>query len=246
MDALVSMNWRQGHIYLGCDLCLIGPVPLSGCFITGFSILYNTTMEADLYLDSVDVCRYWPASTGISCQDFMARMKGGKSDKADYAFLTSGQFQAFKLVLDAGTYLPSIELITVPQPGDKGLIPLNEPDENSLVIVTGNNRFTFEILATIWAQGVTPAYFLLVDCKGSTVDMAMVYGDFTPERLVQAIRETGLESKVKHRHMIVPGLTAPLAGDFATATNWEIEVGPVCAVEFPLFLGDRWKFSATN
>ena len=74
--------------------------------------------------------------------------------------------------------------------------------------------------------------------------MAVVYGDFTPARLAQVMAESGLESRVKHRHMIVPGLTAPLAADFATATNWEVEVGPVCAVELPLFLGDRWLFSA--
>ena len=125
-----------------------------------------------------------------------------------------------------------------------GLFPVNGPDESSLVIVTGNSRLTFEVLGTIWAQGVTPAYFLLVDCLGSTVDMAMVYGEFTPARLVQILRESGLESRVKHRHMIVPGFTAPLALKFAEATNWEVEVGPVCAAELPLFLWDRWMFSA--
>lgn len=174
----------------------------------------------------------------------MTRLAAGKGDIEDCAFLTSRQLQAFKLVLEAKTYLPSIPQLTIPQPMEEGLFPINEPDEGSLVIVTGNNRLTFEVLATIWAQGVTPAYFLLVDCLGSTVDMAMVYGDFTPTRLAQIVIESGLESRVKHRHMIVPGLTAPLAGDFAVATNWEVEVGPVCAVELPLFLGDRWIFSA--
>jgi acetyl-CoA decarbonylase/synthase complex subunit gamma len=126
---------------------------------------------------------------------------------------------------------------------EAGLFPINEPDESSLVIVSGNNRLTFEVLATIWAQGVTPAYFLLVDCLGNTVDMAMVYGEFTAMRLAQMLGTSGLESKVKHRRMIVPGWTAPLANEFAAATNWEVEVGPVCAVELPLFLGERWLFS---
>jgi hypothetical protein len=200
--------------------------------------------EADLYLTSVDLCRYWPANVAISCQDFMTRLAADKGDIEDYAFLTSEQLQAFKLVLEAKTYLPSVPLLTVPQPMERGLLPVNEPDESSLVIVTGNNRLTFEVLATIWAQGVTPAHFLLVDCLGSTVDMAMVYGDFTPARLTQILRESGLESRVKHRHMIVPGLTASLAEDFALATNWEVEVGPVCAVELPLFLGERWISAA--
>jgi hypothetical protein len=196
--------------------------------------------EADLYLNKVDPCRYWPAQAGMPCQDFIARLTADKDNTEEYPFLTPGRLQAFKIVVEAGTYLPSVPLLTVPRPMEKGLLPVNGPDESSLVVVTGNNQHTFEVLATIWAQGVTPAYFLLVDCRGSTVDMAMVYGDFTPARLAQAVRESGLESKVKHRHLIVPGWTAPLAGDFAAATHWEIEVGPVCAVELPLFLGDRW------
>jgi hypothetical protein len=200
--------------------------------------------EADLYLNTIDLCRYWPADVEMSCQDFLTRLAAGKGNIEDCTFLTSRQLQAFRLVLEARTYLPSVPQLTVPQPVEKGLIPINEPDEDSLVIVTGNNQSTFEVLATIWAQDVTPAHFLLVDCLGNTVDMAMVYGDFTPTRLAQVMTETGLETKVKHHHMIVPGLTASLAADFAIATNWQVEVGPVCAVELPLFLGERWLFSA--
>jgi acetyl-CoA decarbonylase/synthase complex subunit gamma len=175
----------------------------------------------------------------------MARLAAEEVNIENYPFLKPGQIQAFKLVLEAKTYLPAVPLLTVPQPIDKGLFPVNEPDENSLVIVTGNNRLTFEVLATVWAQGVTPAYFLVVDCLGNTVDMAMVYGDFTPQSLAQVLKESGLEDKVKHRHMIVPGLTASLADEFKSATNWEVEVGPLCAVELPLYLGERWV-SATE
>lgn len=196
--------------------------------------------EADLYTSRIDLCHYWPANAEIPCQNFINLLTAGKEDLEDYPSLSYWQFQTFKLVLQAQNYLPPVPLLTVPQPIEKGLFPLNEPDENSLVMVTGNNRLTFEVLGTIWAQSITPAYFLLVDCLGSTVDMAMVYGNFKPERLAEIVRESGLESKVKHRHMIVPGFTAPLAEAFAAATNWEIEVGPVCAIELPLFLGDRW------
>jgi CO dehydrogenase/acetyl-CoA synthase gamma subunit (corrinoid Fe-S protein) len=200
--------------------------------------------EADLYLDAVDLCRYWPAGLGMTCADFKAGWAAGKVNRGDYAFLTARQWEAFRLVLEARTYLPSVPLLTMPQPMATGLFPINEPDENALVIVTGNNRLTFEVLATIWAQGVTPAYFLLVDSSGSTVDMAMVYGELTPERLARAVAETGLEARVRHRRMIVPGLTAPLATAFAAATQWEVAAGPVCAVELPLFLGDRWILPA--
>lgn len=200
------------------------------------------TLEADLYLDRMDLGRYWPADAGLPLQDFLAQMKSGNARPADYPFLTRRRFAAFQLVLSARDFLPSVPLVTVPQPTEPELVPLNAPDENALVLVTGNNTFTFQIMATIWAQGVTPAYFLMVDCLGNTVDMAMVFGTFTPEKFSEALKKSGLDTKVKHRHMIVPGWTSSLAGDLARISNWEVEVGPLCAAEFPLYLGDRWRF----
>ncbi len=197
--------------------------------------------EASIYLDRIDVCRYWPPGAPLTCPEFMARLQAGREDSRDYPFLTPGQLQAFKLALKARNYLPTVELITLPQAVDPGVIPLNEPDENAPVLVSGNNALTFEVLGTLWAQGLTPAYFLLIDCAGNTVDMALVFEVFTPARLATALTGSGLAGMVKHRHLIVPGLTAPLAPDFAAATGWEIEVGPVCAAELPLFLGNRWR-----
>ena len=200
-------------------------------------------LKADLYLDQIDACRYWQVNATVTCENCLTQVKAGEKRIEDCSFLTSRQMQAFKLVAEADKYLPSIPLVTLPQPMEAGLFPINEPDENALVIVSGNSRLTFEFLADVWSRGVTPAHLLLVDCLGHTVDMAMVYGEFTPRQLWQALEKSGLEEKVEHRHMIVPGLTSPLVEDFMRATDWEIEVGPICAAELPLFLGDRWMFS---
>lgn len=198
--------------------------------------------QADIYLKRVDYCRYWPANTGLSCDDFLNQLKIVKEPAGNYPVLNRNMVRAFRLAQEAETYIPSVPLLTMPQPIEAGLIPINDPNKDSLVLVTGNNRLTFEVLVSIWARGITPAHFLLVDCLGSTVDMAMVFGDFTPARLVQIIKKTGLEEKVEHRHLIVPGFTSPLIQEFTIQTGWEIEAGPVCAAELPLFLGDRWIF----
>ena len=202
-------------------------------------------LRADLYLDKVDLCRYWPVDAAISCQNFLVQMRAGNASIEDCIFLTPQQKRDFKLLLEAEQYLPSVPPATAPQPMDGWLFPMNEPDENALVIVSGNSKLTFEVLATVWAQGITACYLLLVDCLGNTVDMAMVYGDFTAKRLCQAVQKSGLEEKVRHRHMIVPGVTASLVNDFRIATGWEVEVGPVCAAELPLFLGERWVSSGS-
>jgi hypothetical protein len=196
--------------------------------------------QTDLYLSKTDPCQYWPKNAPLPCQKCLARLRGGEANTGDLSFLSSRQVQAFNCLLRAESYLPAVPMITDPRPMDAGLFPINDPDENSLVIVSANSEITFEVLMAVWAQGVTPAYFLLADCLGNTVDMAMIFGEFKPERLSQILLKTELEKKVRHRRLIVPGLARPMAGEFAAATGWEIEVGPVCAAELPLFLGERW------
>lgn len=199
-----------------------------------------STLEARLYLDQMDLSAYWPKDALLSWNDFFTRFEEDKTTLDTCSFLSPAQKQAFRIALEPQTYLPSIPSIDVPQPIAPGLFPLNEPDQNGMVIVTGNSQLTFDVLASIWAQGLTPGYLLVVDCLGNTVDMAMVYQNFTPERLQQALDSSGLDEKTSHRHLIVPGFTSSLAKDFQTTTGWEIEVGPVCAAELPLFLGERW------
>ena len=68
-------------------------------------VLYNIAgvvmQDADLYLKSVDFCRYWPSNSKISCQDFMNRIAAGKVNVDEFPFLTTRQIQLFKLVLEA-------------------------------------------------------------------------------------------------------------------------------------------------
>ncbi|MFA4915281.1 MAG: hypothetical protein WC560_01240 [Syntrophales bacterium] len=195
-------------------------------------------LKTNLYLDNIDLKRYCLKNTTTPPEE-----AEDQTCLDDCPFLTSRQIQACKLAIGARTYLPSGPPIIVPQPIESDLIPLNEPDKNSMVIVSGNSRVTFEVLTAVWSQGFTPAYLLLIDCLGHTVDMAMVFGEFTPQRLKRALEKTGIERKLAHRRMIVPGLASILAVDFAKTTGWEVVVGPVCAAELPLFLGDRWVFS---
>jgi hypothetical protein len=203
-------------------------------------------LKADLYLDRVDLRQYWPVDAPIGCEHFMRSYREGKKSPENYPFLSSKLLQSLRVVLEAETYLPSVPLLTVPQPIEPGLSELNEPGRDSLVIVSVNSRLTLEVLTTVWSQGLTPAYFLFVDCMGSTVDMSVIFGDFTSARLAQAVRSSGIEEMVDHRRMLVPGLTSSLVPEFSDRTGWEIEAGPVCAVELPLYLGERWISTAYN
>jgi CO dehydrogenase/acetyl-CoA synthase gamma subunit (corrinoid Fe-S protein) len=71
--------------------------------------------------------------------------------------------------------------------------------------------------------------------------MAMIYRSFTPQRLDQSLEKNGLAAKVTHRRLIIPGIVAPLMEELAAYTGWDIQAGPICCAELPLYLGDRWQ-----
>ena len=93
----------------------------------------------------------------------------------------------------------------------------------------------------ILATTVSPFFLLLADCRGDTVDMSMIFRSFTPQRLDQSLEANGLAGRVSHRRLILPGILAPLREELAAYTGWEITVGPICAAELPLFMGEAWQ-----
>lgn len=197
-------------------------------------------LKTNLYLDRIDLKRYCPDQGQLVSP--ASGDSSGKTCLDTCPLMNARQIRACRLAIDAEAYLPADPPVTDPRPIEPGLIALNEPDENALLLVSANNSITLEVLMAVWSQGVTPAHLLLIDCLGHTVDMAMVFGEFKPDRLAEALAQADMADKVSHHRMVVPGLTAPLAEEFGRATGWEIEIGPVCAAELPLFLGDRWVF----
>ena len=71
--------------------------------------------------------------------------------------------------------------------------------------------------------------------------MAMIYERFTPVKVTAALHDADLAAKVRHRTLIIPGLAAALEQPLAAATGWEIRVGPICALELPLYFGEYWQ-----
>jgi acetyl-CoA decarbonylase/synthase complex subunit gamma len=130
----------------------------------------------------------------------------------------------------------------LPRPVEPSLFEINDPGPEAPVLVTGNSEFTLAVVTGLLALTVSPFYLLLVDTRGDTVDMAMIYRSFTPQRLDQGLETHRLAEKVRHRRLIIPGVVAPLREELATYTGWDIRVGPICVAELPLFLGDvAWQ-----
>ncbi len=203
-------------------------------------------MNSDLYTDRVDPLKYFArsdcAACGCrSCGEWLDKLKQGRLRPRDCPGLAPARAEALEVVLALEKILPQVQMSLNPIPGLTGLHGVNEPGPSSPVLVTGNASATQEVVLAVLSTTTAPFHLLFVDCQGHTVDMAMIYRAFTPEALRDALSASGLSDLLAHRELIVPGLAAPIKGDLAAGTGWQVRVGPICIGELPLFLGEQWR-----
>ena len=203
-------------------------------------------LNANLYVDRIDLARYLTSeevtlSGARDAKDLAARLQAGTLDLADCPFFSPAKRYALSLALRAAEILPAVQSLELPRPVPPDLFELNEPGPDTPVLLTGNSEFTLTVMTGILATTISPFYLLLVDCRGDTVDMSMIYRSFTPQRLDQALDAHGLAERLSHRRLLLPGVLAPLKEELAAYTGWDIQVGPICAAELPLFLGEAWQ-----
>jgi CO dehydrogenase/acetyl-CoA synthase gamma subunit (corrinoid Fe-S protein) len=203
-------------------------------------------LTADLYVDKIEIAPYLTPEecrgVGVrDCLEMAALLKEGALRPEDCPNLSARKRYAISLALRAREIMPAVQSLELPRPTAPDLFEINAPDLESPVLVTGNSEFTLTVLTGVLATTVSPFFLLAVDCRGDTVDMAMVLRSFTPQRLDQALEAHDLAARVSHRSLIIPGGLAPLREELAHYTGWQIQVGPICAGELPPFLGEKWQ-----
>ncbi len=203
-------------------------------------------LKANLYIDRIDLARYLTpaevqASGALDARELAAQLQAGTLSLTDCPFFGPAKRYALSLALRAVEVLPIVQSLELPRPVPPDLFEINEPGPEAPVILTGNSEFTLTVLTGLLATTVSPLYLLLVDCRGDTVDMAMVFRSFTPQRLDQSLNTHHLAERLAHRRLVLPGVLAPLKEELAAYTGWEIQTGPICAAELPLFLGEAWQ-----
>jgi CO dehydrogenase/acetyl-CoA synthase gamma subunit (corrinoid Fe-S protein) len=202
-------------------------------------------VSADLYLEKIDFQRYLSQAVcehcGFpSCEAFIKAVSSGDKKPHDCFFINRNQAYALEAMNRIKELWPQVPLLMHPRPGFSGLVELNNPGSDSLVVLSGNNEYTEQVLMTVLGTTVCPFFVLFVNTEGNTVDMAMIYHTLTADRIHAALKETGLEEKADTREFIIPGLAASLKNDIEKLTGWRVRVGPVCAAELPLFLSEIW------
>jgi len=140
------------------------------------------------------------------------------------------------LILRANIYTDPRKPVAV----EPGLRVFGSPDENSPVLVTSNYALTFfTVQSDIESAGIS-CYLLVVDSEGYAVESAVAGRKMTAQTIADAIKSFGIEEKVKHRYLIIPGLAARLSGEIEELTGWKVLVGPRDSSGIQAFLKENW------
>ncbi|OGW36275.1 MAG: hypothetical protein A2Y97_07520 [Nitrospirae bacterium RBG_13_39_12] len=200
---------------------------------------------ADLYLETINFLRYFKKTDCTecgfaSCEEFVDAITKGIKKPQDCVFMSKNKTHALEIIQKIKDLWPEVPLLTHPRPSIVGLVELNKPDSDSMVLISGNNEYTEQVVMTVLGTTISPFFVLFVDTDGNTVDMAMIYHTLTAERVREALKGTGIEQKVNRKEIIIPGLASSLKNDIEKLTGWSVKVGPLCIAELPLSLSEIW------
>ena len=128
-----------------------------------------------------------------------------------------------------------------PMTTKQGIYEINEPDENSPLMVTSNFSLTYSIVSGEIESSKAPCYLFVKDTEGLSVVTSWAAGKFNSETIGSAIIKSGITDKIKHRKLIIPGYIADERDAIAEEMpGWEIIVGPKDAADLTPFL-KNWK-----
>jgi len=123
----------------------------------------------------------------------------------------------------------------------QGIYEINNPNENSPLMVTSNFSLTYFIVSGEIENSKVPSYLYVKDTEGLSVMTSWAAGKFSADIIGPAILKSGITDKIKHRKLIIPGYVASESGGLEEEMKgWEILVGPRDAANLPAYL-KTWK-----
>jgi len=128
-----------------------------------------------------------------------------------------------------------------PMTTQEGIYPINNPDENSPVLVTCNFSLTYFIVSGEIENSRMPSWLCVMDTEGLSVMTAWAAGKFVGDTVGAFLKKCGIADKVGHKKVIIPGYSAAILGDLEEELQgWEILIGPREAAHIPAYL-KTWK-----
>ncbi|MBW2027550.1 MAG: acetyl-CoA decarbonylase/synthase complex subunit gamma [Deltaproteobacteria bacterium] len=124
----------------------------------------------------------------------------------------------------------------------QGIYEIGGPDENSPVLVTTNFSLTYFIVSGEIEGSRIPSWLLIVDTEGLSVMTAWAAGKFSGDIVGAFVKKCGIEEKIAHKKVIIPGYAASISGEMEEELpGWEIIIGPRDASLIPKFLKETVK-----
>ena len=127
---------------------------------------------------------------------------------------------------------PQRPLATTP-----GIYEINNPNENSPVLITTNFSLTYFIVSGEIETSKVPSYLLIMDTEGLSVLTAWAAGKFGADLMAAFVKKSGIGDKVKNHRLIIPGYSASESGGLEEELKgWEVMVGPREGSLIPAYL----------
>lgn len=122
---------------------------------------------------------------------------------------------------------------------EQGIYPINNPDENSPVLVTTNFSLTYFIVSGEVDGSRVPSWLLIKDAEGLSVLTAWAAGKFSGDDVGMFVKKCGIIDKIKHQSVVIPGYVASISGDLEEELpGWTVTIAPREASQLPKFLKD--------
>ena len=113
--------------------------------------------------------------------------------------------------------------------------------DSPLLITTNFSLTYFSVSGEVEGSG-KPAWLLVADADGQSVLTGWAAGKFDAEKIVKSVKLSGVEDRLNHRKLVIPGLVAGLSGEVEEELpGWQIMVGPRDAVDIPSYLKNVWS-----
>ncbi|MDO8785725.1 MAG: acetyl-CoA decarbonylase/synthase complex subunit gamma, partial [Syntrophales bacterium] len=120
----------------------------------------------------------------------------------------------------------------------QGIYPIGNPTEDSPVLITTNFALTYFIVSSEIEASRVPSWLLVMDTEGLSVLTAWAAGKFVGDAIGTFVKKSGIADKVKHRRVIIPGVSASVSGDMEEelGAGWEVKIGPREASQISAYL----------
>lgn len=128
-----------------------------------------------------------------------------------------------------------------PMTTEQGIYPINNPSEDSPVLITSNFSLTYFIVSGEVEASRVPSWLMVLNTDGLSVLTAWAAGKFVADLIAPFMKKSGIEDKTKTRKLIIPGAAAIISGDLEEELQgWQVAIGPREGAHIPAYLRQNY------